>query len=359
MRPDDSRWRLAGGSLVITSQNGDLQGNVNTAKNLALQDVNGDWTAESKLVFSRPLANNNEQGGIVAYANDNNYVKLAWEMGSSTAAINKLRVVVIREQNGTATTLQVQGSDAQRIVGADGAIWLRLTKTGSTYKAYYSNNGSVYRFMGSTTLNVEPAQAGLVAFNRGGNSTDLDVAFDYFRIESQGDPVPFAVAADGTVGATVPATLSLTLGRAGQLRRVHRRASTATTAASTTASVISTAGDAALAVSDPSPANTGRLVNGAFALAQPVQAQASSAAGTGVGVRAGRRLGEPDDAADLRRPGEQRRGDDRPQADDRPHGGAAHGQLRQDADVHLVHDDPIAPVIGVWPSPSASCEPSA
>ena len=44
--------------------------------------------------------------------------------------------------------------------------------------------------MGSTTLNVEPAQAGLAAFNRAGTSTDLDVAFDHFRIESQGDPVP-------------------------------------------------------------------------------------------------------------------------------------------------------------------------
>ena len=44
--------------------------------------------------------------------------------------------------------------------------------------------------MGTTTLNVEPTRAGLVAFNRGGTSTDLDVAFDYFRIESEGEPVP-------------------------------------------------------------------------------------------------------------------------------------------------------------------------
>ena len=48
-----------------------------------LQDVNGDWTANSKLVFSRPLANNNEQGGIIAYNSDQNYVKLAWEMSST------------------------------------------------------------------------------------------------------------------------------------------------------------------------------------------------------------------------------------------------------------------------------------
>jgi len=190
VRPDDTRWRLAGGSLVITSQTGDLQGSANTARNLALQDVNGDWTADSKVVFSRPLANNNEQGGIVAYADDDNYVKLAWEMGNAGAPINKLRVVVIREQNGLPTTLQVTGSDAQTIVGADGAIWLRLRKAGNTYKAYYSEDGSVYKFMGSATLNAEPARAGLAAFNRAGGSTDLDAAFDYFRIESEGDPIP-------------------------------------------------------------------------------------------------------------------------------------------------------------------------
>ena len=37
------------------------------------------------------------------------------------------------------------------------------------------------------------------------------------------------------------------------------------------ATVLSTAGDATLTVADPSPTNTGKLVNGAFALAQPLQ----------------------------------------------------------------------------------------
>ena len=78
-----ARW--PDGALVITAQTGDLQGNANTARNIALQDVNGDWTAESRLVFSRPLADNNEQGGVIAYADDNNYVKLAWEMSSVDA----------------------------------------------------------------------------------------------------------------------------------------------------------------------------------------------------------------------------------------------------------------------------------
>ena len=43
--------------------------------------------------------------------------------------------------------------------------------------------------------------------------------------------------------------------------------------------MISTAGDAQLSVADPSPTATGRLVNGAFALPQPVQVSATSAGG--------------------------------------------------------------------------------
>jgi alpha-glucuronidase len=191
VREDPSAWHLAGGALAITSQSGDLQEGVNTARNIALQDVHGDWTVDSRVVFSRPLTANNEQGGVIAYADDDNYVKLAWEMSDVNAPVNKLRVVLMREQNGVVTTTQVTGAGAQRIVGADGAIWLRLTKTGNTYKAYYSSDGTVYRYMGTTTLDTAPTGAGMLAFNRSGNSTDLDAAFDYFHVESQGEHGPW------------------------------------------------------------------------------------------------------------------------------------------------------------------------
>ena len=55
----------------------------------------------------------------------------------------------------------------------------------------------------------------------------------------------------GGVGGTVPATLVADARRSGELRHVHRRAREDYTA-STTANVISTAGDAALSVADPS-----------------------------------------------------------------------------------------------------------
>ena len=71
----------------------------------------------------------------------------------------------------------------------------------------------------------------------------------------------------------MPATLSLTLGGAGG--PVSFGPFTPGIAkdytASTTATVVSTAGDAALTASDPSATAPGKLINGTFALASPLQ----------------------------------------------------------------------------------------
>jgi hypothetical protein len=81
------------------------------------------------------------------------------------------------------------------------------------------------------------------------------------------------VAATMTVGGTVPATLSLTLGAPASfgsfLPGVARDYD-----ASTTVTVVSSAGDATLSVSDRGAAPVGHLVNGAAALTLPLQARA-------------------------------------------------------------------------------------
>jgi len=79
---------------------------------------------------------------------------------------------------------------------------------------------------------------------------------------------------DGSAGASVPATLSLSLaGSAGFGAFTPGVAKEYE--ASVVSTVISTAGDAALSVVDPATATAGKLVNGAFSLTQPVQAAVS------------------------------------------------------------------------------------
>ena len=80
--------------------------------------------------------------------------------------------------------------------------------------------------------------------------------------------------APGTVSGTVPATLSLTLGGAASFGAFTPGTGKDYTA-STTASVTSTAGDAALSVSDP-----GHLANGAFTLPEALRVEFSKASWT-------------------------------------------------------------------------------
>ncbi len=109
----------------------------------------------------------------------------------------------------------------------------------------------------------------VTAMDNAGNSETKTVEYVVDRMETGTTP-----------GATVPATLSLGLGTpasfgaftAGVMR---------TYTAQTSANVISTAGDATLSVADPSAQNTGHLVNGTFALPQPLQARGRNTANTG------------------------------------------------------------------------------
>jgi hypothetical protein len=87
-------------------------------------------------------------------------------------------------------------------------------------------------------------------------------------------------SADTTAGGSVGATLSLTLGTPASFG-AFTPGITKTYESSTTAKVISTAGDALLSVADPSSTATGHLVNGTFFLPQPLQARARNAANTG------------------------------------------------------------------------------
>jgi hypothetical protein len=89
-----------------------------------------------------------------------------------------------------------------------------------------------------------------------------------------------ATNVQGEAGGSVPATLSLTLGTPASFGTFTPGIGDDYDA-STTATMVSTAGTATLSIADPSSTNTGHLVNDAFALPNPVQAAATSPGGTG------------------------------------------------------------------------------
>src|SRR4051794_15269679 len=90
----------------------------------------------------------------------------------------------------------------------------------------------------------------------------------------KGDVANISLCTQAGVGGSVAATLALTLGAPAGFGAFTPGVAKDYTA-STTATVISTAGDAALSVADSSPTATGHLVNGTFALPSGLQAGAS------------------------------------------------------------------------------------
>jgi hypothetical protein len=94
-----------------------------------------------------------------------------------------------------------------------------------------------------------------------------------------------AIDGSGGVGGSVPATLSLTLGTSASFG-AFTPGLAHDYIASTTATVISSAGDATLSVADPSAIQTGHLVNGSFFLSQALQARANTGTFAAVGSSA-------------------------------------------------------------------------
>jgi hypothetical protein len=93
--------------------------------------------------------------------------------------------------------------------------------------------------------------------------------------DAAGNCADFGVA---PVGGSVTPTLSLTLGTAAAFAPFTPGVAKPYTS-STTATVISTAGDAALSIADPSANAPGHLVNGAFSLPSALKATATSPGG--------------------------------------------------------------------------------
>jgi hypothetical protein len=108
------------------------------------------------------------------------------------------------------------------------------------------------------TTTAGPGSLTVTAKDSAGNTSTL--TNNYSVVES--DP--------GDVGGSTPPTMNLALGQPGVFAPfVPGVAGDYTT--TVTAQILSTAGDAVLSVADPSANQTGHLVNGAFALAAPLQ----------------------------------------------------------------------------------------
>lgn|GEM_PF-798496 len=126
---------------------------------------------------------------------------------------------------------------------------------------------------GPGTCTITASQAGNADYYA---ARDVSRSFEVLDVAQQ----------EGSVGGSVPATLSLTLGAPASFG-VFTPGVSRPYEATTTATVTSTAGDALLSVTDPSQSATGRLVNGSFTLSERLQVRADGNAFAPLSATAG------------------------------------------------------------------------
>jgi beta-glucosidase len=204
IREDKDHWSLTGPEryMTITAQEGDIKGSVNNAKNILLQSANADWFAESRIEFSKRPSKPDQQGGIIAYQDDDNYVKLVYTNSSKGFMGGDEYIELLVENQGA--QYSAANIRTRELMPDDLAITLRLEKKGSRYTAWYSTGGGNLELLGSTDVILSNIRAGLIACDGGTapgsdmvalmmgiNAVDADkpfkVMFDYFNIGNTGN----------------------------------------------------------------------------------------------------------------------------------------------------------------------------
>ncbi|MBY5163860.1 ThuA domain-containing protein [Salsipaludibacter albus] len=187
VRADASEVEVADGHLSITTDLGDINGTDNgDPRNMILQDApDGDWTIETRM--RAPLETQWQLAGLLAYGDDDNYVKL--NVGARNAPGSALDL-------GTELVSEVDanfGAGGNRLLDVaetteSGYWYLRLAKEGDTYTGWVSDGGINWTQVGEPVTNAGDLDTfGLWAIGPSQQSP-VTVDFDWFRVDG-GDVV--------------------------------------------------------------------------------------------------------------------------------------------------------------------------
>jgi beta-glucosidase-like glycosyl hydrolase len=208
LRENPSDWNLSKktGALTITAKDGDIQAANNNAQNILLQSANTDWVIESKLVFSRKPSGFSQNGGLIAYQDDDNFIKLVYGAGGRgfgrPGSNQSGSVFLVSEENGNSKNIATISMND--IIKDDNTLYLKLEKKGDRYIASYSTEGKEFASVGNTNIMLKDVKAGIIAcegvpdqrmlrfMNREGAPKQtvppnpFEVSVDYFHIKNSG-----------------------------------------------------------------------------------------------------------------------------------------------------------------------------
>jgi cytochrome c len=181
VRDVPGEYSVSGGELTITTSPGDIYTGDTTPppNNFILQSADhagADWVIETKL--SGTINGGYGQGGLMAFQDGSNYVKFDAISDAGNTRIN--RIELRSEVNGA---IAAPEPNVDVPVGTTN-IWLRLTKTGTSYAGEYSYDGQTWVAMAAPVTNAIAAPSfGLFAFGPQADGQGDTVSFDYFTLD--------------------------------------------------------------------------------------------------------------------------------------------------------------------------------
>jgi beta-glucosidase len=211
VRENKANWSLSKttGSMTIKGQKGDVTGAANTAENILLQSANTDWTIVSNVTFSRKPSVLNQQGGLIAYQDDDNFVKLVYRSnprfgrGGGGGGSNGVLDMIVENKGIYFSLAGPRSPDV--ITDNNYSLILKLERKGETITGSYSRDGKNFTRIGTADLILRDAKAGMIVCNGSDegrqrmpgmqmpgtqapqqDQSDFEVSYDYFRITNSG-----------------------------------------------------------------------------------------------------------------------------------------------------------------------------
>ena len=173
-REDTSLYTVGSGGLTMTLVQADVaSGN----KNYILQTADHtspDYVLETKL-SAWTFVGQFRQAGILIWQDDNNYVKFNAISDGTNTRINRFE-----NRSKVGGTVQPSGPNLNAPENLT-AIWLRMTKSGTSYQAEVSFNGTTWQNVGAAVTNPT-ADMKFGLYTAGVDGAGGTATFDYFKV---------------------------------------------------------------------------------------------------------------------------------------------------------------------------------
>jgi cytochrome c len=175
------------GAVTLPTQAGDLYQTTNTAKNIVLRPAPaGAWTVTAKLNHKGTAQY--QQGGIIVYGDDDNYIKLDRTSTNTAGAATKTEFVEFIQEVAAVARNATADHTANLPAAQDPNMWLRILYNGTNLIGQYSADGTTWTQAGqaSTALPTN-AKIGFFALSNAATTT-VDAVFDWWQVEGPNAP---------------------------------------------------------------------------------------------------------------------------------------------------------------------------